>query len=363
MKKYIINLLLNQKPLQVIKRENVINQLKEDLIGKDSYRGITLTYAWLANQFGHFSLGFIPAFLLYDNLKMYEEYKNPIYASLIVFNFWLFFELYNFLGPLLLNRISVTKIMYIPRKNKYIFRPRWMNIAYDTFTDICFFGIGAFTFSLYVNGFTDVFSLLVVLLLICYLTVASKYWFLTKMYQHHANYPFQFRLSQWDFTISNLNRKRIIEFIKSKESGNHLLIYGSQYSGKTSLGVGILNELSINHKVCLYTSAAKLYTYFYIEDAKLSEPSKIWSWKDADYMIVDDVNPGSPLKEDFVDANTFLRFLDPTNSGEINEFNSEILSKKNIVWILGNYDDTSSWGTMLEQIGVKGTKIQIVNLS
>lgn len=38
--------------------KDIRNQLKADLIGKDSYRGVTLTYSWLANQFGHFSLGY-----------------------------------------------------------------------------------------------------------------------------------------------------------------------------------------------------------------------------------------------------------------------------------------------------------------
>ena len=47
----------------------IINQLKLDLIGKDSHRGVTLTYSWLANQFGHFSLGFIPTYLLCLGLK------------------------------------------------------------------------------------------------------------------------------------------------------------------------------------------------------------------------------------------------------------------------------------------------------
>mgnify|MGYP003685171887 FL=1 len=76
--------------------KKILQQLKADLIGKDSYRGITLTYAWLANQFGHISLGFIPSFLLYHFLDI-DAMKSAIYVSLA----WLVFETYNFLGPLL----------------------------------------------------------------------------------------------------------------------------------------------------------------------------------------------------------------------------------------------------------------------
>ena len=74
----------------------ILKQLKADLIGKDSYRGITLTYAWLANQFGHIALGFIPSFLLFHFCEI-DAVKSPIYTSL----FWLGFEILNFLVPLL----------------------------------------------------------------------------------------------------------------------------------------------------------------------------------------------------------------------------------------------------------------------
>ena len=32
--------------------KDIFSQLKADLIGKDSYRGVTLSYSWLANQLG-----------------------------------------------------------------------------------------------------------------------------------------------------------------------------------------------------------------------------------------------------------------------------------------------------------------------
>src|ERR1039458_9882326 len=85
-----------------ITRRDILRQLKADLIGKDSYRGVTLTYTWLANQFGHISLGFIPTFILFIFLSRY--YGNDIAsfrASVIISITWLIFETFNFLGPLL----------------------------------------------------------------------------------------------------------------------------------------------------------------------------------------------------------------------------------------------------------------------
>ena len=96
---------------KTITGRDIRNQLKADLIGKDSYRGVTLTYTCLANQFGHISLGFIPTFILdiilsryYDN--EYAAFWSAVYISAI----WFIFETFNFLGPLLLNK---------PLKKKY----------------------------------------------------------------------------------------------------------------------------------------------------------------------------------------------------------------------------------------------------
>ena len=87
---------------KTITGRDIRNQLKADLIGKDSYRGVTLTYTWLANQFGHISLGFIPTFILYIVLSRY--YSNDtasLRAAVFVSAGWFVFETFNFLGPLL----------------------------------------------------------------------------------------------------------------------------------------------------------------------------------------------------------------------------------------------------------------------
>lgn len=98
---------------KTITGRDIRNQLKSDLIGKDSYRGVTLTYTWLANQFGHISLGFIPTFILYIILsKYYNEESASILAAVFISGAWFIFETFNFLGPLLLNK---------PLKKKYFY--------------------------------------------------------------------------------------------------------------------------------------------------------------------------------------------------------------------------------------------------
>jgi hypothetical protein len=50
--------------------KDVWKVLHADLIGKDSHRGITLTYGWFANQVGHFALGFVPSYFLHVGLNI-----------------------------------------------------------------------------------------------------------------------------------------------------------------------------------------------------------------------------------------------------------------------------------------------------
>ena len=51
--------------------------------------------------------------------------KAVLYVSL----FWFLFELYNFLGPLLSKRGSNSDMLLMPKKDKYIFKPKWSNVA------------------------------------------------------------------------------------------------------------------------------------------------------------------------------------------------------------------------------------------
>ena len=120
---------------KAISPKHILQQLKADLIGKDSHRGVTLTYAWLANQFGHIALGFIPTSILFIFLSKKNPAATAIWSAVGVSIFWLLFETYNFLGPLLFKRQSRSKLLFVP-KEQYIFSPDWENIAFDTFTDL-----------------------------------------------------------------------------------------------------------------------------------------------------------------------------------------------------------------------------------
>jgi hypothetical protein len=173
-----------------------------------------------------------------------------IKSSFIGFYFLVFFELYNFLGTLLSKRESKPDVLFMQKKRKYIFKPKWFNVAFDRFTDICFFILGSFLFVFCILKFDDKIVIIVLSILALYLALATRYWYVTKRYQLYARFPFQFRLSQWDFTINSPYKLKVEKFLYRKSKGNHLLIFGSLGVEKISLGVGILNELSIKNNSC-----------------------------------------------------------------------------------------------------------------
>lgn len=349
--------------MRSISTKEVLLQLKADLIGKDSYRGVTLTYSWLANQVGHFSLGFIPTLFTSEVLRKYSSIDNSaIWSAAIVSILWFLFELYNFLGPLLLKKRSTSKLFFISGKI-HSFLPPWANIAFDTFTDLCFFWLGAFSASLFLGFSTTAVFILVILSFI--LIYPTGYWYLSKMYLQAAQYPFQFRLSQWEGNINVGDKDVIDRFINSKEIGNHLFVFGVKGSGKTSISIGIGTEISLNKKACLYTTGIKLFDMFFEQDMNLQlRGTQLWTWRKASLLVIDDINPGNPIKNDIVTPENFLKILDTFSIS--NRENRDTLKNKNVIWVLGDKDQENAlmdeWIDMLMKIGVEQKNIFAINL-
>lgn len=346
-----------------ISAKDVFNQLKKDLIGKDSYRGVTLSYAWLANQFGHFSLGFIPTILLYRFwFHCFKNHNAAQLAALSVSVGWFLFELFNFIGPLLSNRSSKSNLVYIPSK-KYVFTPPWKNVAFDTFTDLCYFWLGAFVASIVLKG--SWIAVIVILVLCIILIWPSQYWYKTKMYLQEALYPYQIRLSQWQKPIDSSLITKINAFINQISAYHHILIYGGRKNDKTGLAVGICTELSIKGKICSYITANKLYNQFFAQK-QINQDTRtgLWNWKTAEYLIIDDINPGTPVK-DLMSPKKFLQLVDAYDDAP-NQTNRDALIKKNTVWVLGDSSNNKTaiagWETLLNELGVKKHEILIISL-
>jgi hypothetical protein len=338
----------------------ILRQLKADLIGKDSYRGVSLSYSWLANQFGHFSLGFIPTLLAYILIKSCIP-RPTLMAPIIVSTIWCLFELYNFLGPLLAKRNSTAKNLYVPLKNEYVFKPAWRNVAYDTFTDLLFFWLGAFSASLFL--FPSLLVICILIFLGVVMLLPAHYWYTRKMYLQYARLPVQFRLSQWQGDIDESGKASVLSFIKevNHASGKHFLIFGGRCSGKSLLGIALGTEFSIKGYSTSYYTAMKWYHLLSLEDSVIikTEDCQAWSWRKGNVLIIDDINPGNPVPENFVLPENVLSLID---DGKLGTQNKSDLKTQNVVWILGDSSTENSWIEMVKGIGIPSSDISIIDL-
>lgn len=344
--------------IKFITRKKVFAQLKNDLIGKDSYRGVTLTYSWLANQFGHFSLGFIPTIILYTLVKAQSgENHLEIWTPMIIWSIWILFEAYNLTAPILFGQGTKRSISRVSRT----FSPDWHNLIFDTLTDLCFFGIGAWSAGL-VCGWS--MPAMVLLTILCLLSIyPSYYWYSTKIYLQNAGYPFQLRLSQWPLNLTQPHKEAILEFMSHEATGKHLLVFGSKGSGKTTLSVAIATELSIRNHRCSYVTATKLLSMFYEKDSSITGTPGLWSWYDSSLLVIDDINPGGFIKQDILTATLFYEFL---NNSRYGQFNIDQMKNKNVIWVMGNRTPSpeleEQWEILLGLIGIQKSDICTVNL-
>ncbi len=346
-----------------IPRKAIIAQLKRDLIGKDSHRGVTLTYAWLANQFGHFALGFIPSFIAYIVLDHYTSWDNKAFwAGLMISCTWLLFEIYNFLGPLLLKRISNAGHVYMGGKSKYVFQPTWRFIAFDTATDVLFFAFGSFSCAtilhptLYWNG-------IVLICIIVLLLYPIAFWFTNKIYLMNAGFPKQFRLSQWNYEISENNRSQVLGLIDDHQ-GKHVMIFGSVQHGKSELAVGMATQLATKKVKCSYHTGTKLYSKFYLP-TNPPDDQQLWDWDSSDCLIVDDINSGNPVRIDNVTPDELYNYILGEDQGERN---IPLIREKHVIWVMGEehpeekYQAFDNWQSMLMKLGVDSGKIVVIDL-
>jgi hypothetical protein len=331
---------------QKVSLKDVMKVLHADLIGKDSHRGITLTYGWMANQVGHFALGFIPTCALVI-ICGYEPIHSLFYVGL----FWLLFEIYNALSPLY-------KKEY---KGNGSFRIHWTNLTFDTFTDLCFFWFGGFSFYMFMG--TDQLKWLIFAAALVFLLICIRFWFLTKLFQQNAFLPYQFRLSQWDGEISIKNKEIVSWFLSNGHQPHHFIVYGGKGKGKTRLTVGMANELAIRHLRSTYTTLSKWVGLLQESDNEL-EKSKIslWKWTDSHFLLIDDINPGVPESANKFSAADLKKFVEFSNGDR----NKLALQKMSVAWVVGSNNETDtieSWVKVVRELGLNEDQIHIIDLN
>lgn len=323
-------------------------QLKYDLIGKDAYRGVTLSYAYLANQVGHFALAFAPAAGIYLLLQMYWPHLAypGLWSGGGMALLWILFEVYNIVVQLREGKGD---------NGDYVFKPDNRNLIEDTAIDMGYFTFGGLAFA---AGSTREMAWLWILpvLLLVYLLHRSRSWYITKICQQTAGYPYQLRLSQWNHPILPAAHQQVEQYYKGVKTGKHVLVYGARNTGKTSLAVALANEQSIYRSKCLYTTGTKLLAAFSQTDADAlaQDPYALCTWRTADCLVIDDIHPGDPIQQDTLTPALFDQQLAALPE------NTAALRQGNIIWVLGNahvHHKYQDWRQWLLGLGVQPANI------
>jgi DNA replication protein DnaC len=158
--------------------------------------------------------------------------------------------------------------------------------------------------------------------------------------------------------------EKVGEFVSSEERGLHFVIMGQKRSGKTTISVGMGNELSIQHNRTTYTTLTKWVSTLDESDEQLLKGERsLWSWRQADFLIIDDINPGSPEEANLYSASNIYEIL---YNSKCQEENRQALNVKSVAWVVGSCscdENENSWIQMLENIGIVRDKIIVINLN
>jgi hypothetical protein len=297
--------------------KEMLTQIKEDLWCKEVATGYTVTYTWMANQLGHFALGFAPTIIL-SSIATAIFGATPLIALVALLP--ALFMIYKEQGD-----IGVEKKR--SETNPGIFPLNIGDIKKNAWTANLFTAVGAAVAgSVSLVGLIPVVGSLLPLIVLLGLTVpclfVMRYWLTKKKCFQQAGLPFTYRLSYFSENKIKNTLEECQETINNFMEGNieSLIISGPLKSGKTTLGVSIGTELAFRQTKVRYIELFDLLeSISFVKIPPVHFAYVLWDLADVDVLIIDDV--------DMNKLNQLDRLLSDENLA--NQFKS-----KKIVWLL-----------------------------
>jgi hypothetical protein len=284
----------------------VARQAVHDVIGKEVQQTPTVSYVWMADQLGHFGMGFMITYFfgwiataLGAAVWLGVEEKWVV-AGLGVFNFliWLVKEIRDYF-------IEVR----LAAQGKQSFPFNGHEILWNIFTALFYIGIGA------VVAVAAVFDPLAGIIafgvvLIPALPLAG-WWLRRKITFQQAGLPYLYRLADFPNTVDEPTRAFIDALLSNPDrtASQHLVIAGPLSAGKSSLAVGIGTEFAFKLGIGRYTSLVKLIQSitkkredpesvkpppdrpaFQNDPREFQDGRTLWPWETSPLLIIDDVD-------------------------------------------------------------------------
>jgi hypothetical protein len=344
----------------------LLAQAKADLWAKEVQTGYTTTYAWMANQLGHFALGFIPVYILIwlaeaSGLVRWiaREFGEGSlrWAQFIVPVVWLAWFVYKELGDI--------KEAVNDAKQDNVFPMDASDVRADAATAVYFFaaGIAVASADLAAPWHDDPhwYWLPVGVFLGLFLIgmFPAHYWLSRKKCFQQADLPYIFRLANFPPKIAEPAVEQavpaILEFASLKGAWRHLIISGPLQSGKTSLASAIGTEHTFHLGKARYLSALDFLQFADLPfDPAASPVRPLWPWKESNILILDDLDPGLKNGE-VVKRQEIVNHL-------LNLKSLDDLRALRTVWLVAG--DGQFWqGELAKVLNVRDSEIGIIHLT
>lgn len=324
----------------------IFRQVRHDLFGsKDAQDASTLTYTWVADQFGHVTLGFIVTLALWAFLLI--KWAAIVVAIIIVVK-----EAYDYFCEL--------------NQRQRAFRFDWTDVLFNCVTSVIYTWIGA-AVAVTAVLFPAWWGLLAALVLVVLSLPIATYWLRRKIALQQSDAPFLYRLANFPENFAGADAPGIITNLVAPTAPQfrHVVLTGPLNSGKTSLAVGTATEFGYRAGLCRFISLVKLaQTRFSPGHGMTERPGlhagttfqdgrTIWPLNAVELLVVDDSDGGIPQLE--IEP---CRIKDALIAQLGNDFFS-LMKGRRTLWVAGTNDHAQSWYTLVASLLTDGNTDRI----
>lgn len=326
---------MTSRPIQVpaanqtkVTVSQLFRQAKADLWAKEVQTGYTVTYAWMANQLGHFTLGFAPVILILAVLGTWTAPVSCLIVSILIFG-WISWKEY---GDFKAAKSDAQRSGLFPFNAK--------DVRDDAFTAVYFVSAG-----LAVGGTAAVSHdwkpVAMFLLWLAPGFPIARHWLSRKLCFQRANLPLMYRLANYPRKIVSPDPQEaadaIADFVSLRGPWRHLLIAGPPQTGKSTLGSAIGTEHAFGlGKARYFTVFDFLETADFPDEPPFDSARQQWPWRESDIVILDNIEFRGKNEDAMGGALPVTRAVGSLRDGKL-------LAAKRTVWLLGNPAATQDW--------------------
>ena len=327
----------------------------------------TFTYEWVADQTGHFALGFELTYLLYwiAFLLGYTEGRVGFWLGVAVTLVFAVKEARDYFS---------TRAQAAAAMSVFIFNGQ--EVLWNCVTAVFYIGVGALVAGLAI--LYPLYGIIAVFASAPFVIWMGYSWLKGKLTFQQAGVPYLYRLANFPSPIDKAMGEFIVDMSKPAAPGAapstnyHFVIAGPLNSGKSSLAIGLGSEFGIRLGIGRYTTWAKLIQSAIKKDGEWDKPDFddgriLWPWQTSELLIVDDVDVLSDhvSKADAERERSIAQQRADVLKAQIPDVLLDAVKFRRTVWVIGDVDDgeLDRWRMMIaDVIGVPGANVRTLLL-